>query len=84
LFVAALQSTSFVVSPAEGEGAPDSPGPVHSGVLRYHVGPYGPGEWTGPEAYTVTEWQTRNRRGLTGAATAVVFEFRRLLGVPLA
>jgi hypothetical protein len=33
LFVASLQSTSFVVSPAEGEGpgAPGSSGPVHSG-----------------------------------------------------
>jgi hypothetical protein len=29
LFVASLQSTSFVVSPAEGEGAPGSSGPVH-------------------------------------------------------
>ncbi len=31
LFVASLQSTSFGVSPAEGEGAPGSSGPVHLG-----------------------------------------------------
>ncbi len=39
LFVASLQSTSFVVSPAEGEGAPGSSGPVHSG----RSGPTPPG-----------------------------------------
>ncbi len=32
-FVASLQSTSLVVSPAEGEGAPGSSGPVHSAVV---------------------------------------------------
>jgi hypothetical protein len=36
LFVASLQSTSFVVSHAEGEGAPGSSGPVHSGHAAQH------------------------------------------------
>ena len=38
LFVASLQSTSFVVSQAEGEGAPGPAGPVHLG----RTGPTGP------------------------------------------
>ena len=46
LFVASLQSTSFVVSPAEGEGAPGSSGPVHLGRSGPNVvakmWPYGP------------------------------------------
>ena len=33
LFLASLQSTSFVVTPAEGEGAPGSSGPVHRGPV---------------------------------------------------
>ena len=41
LFVASLQSTSFVVSPAEGEGAPGSSGSVHSGRS-------GPTAWASP------------------------------------
>ncbi len=34
MFVASLQSTSFVVSPAEGERAPGSSGPVHLGRTK--------------------------------------------------
>ena len=72
LFVASLQSTSFVVSPAEGEGAPGSSGPVHSGHTAQH----------GSEDVTVRSVSVRMRCLTDGLSSDNTVDFMHAFATP--
>ena len=74
LFVASLQSTSFIVSPAEGEGAPGSSGPVHLGGTssgpRGGLDDYGTAQMARPPTGTTSHYAPSTSRAAGASASS--------------